>query len=194
MALRILFRPKTKKYPQNTFRVHKRIGFPLCTLTRTLFSYCFLRGQLIQSAAAPEQFDVEHQLITGGNLQLLVDAAVVLFHGMNADKGQIRNVCCFVAFDVIIQNPPLRRRERFNFFCKGTLAQLFISHIYVKQKIRMLFQQRFNIHHCFSQYPFSQPYKYGIVLYDRNELIWSDQTIIRAIPAKQRFTAGKLLG
>ena len=110
MALGILFRPKPKKYPQNTFSVHKRIGFPLYTLTKILFSYCFLPSQLIQSAAAPEQFNVEHQLITGGNLQLLVDAAVVLFHGMNADKGQIRNVCCFVAFNVIIQNPPLRGR------------------------------------------------------------------------------------
>ena len=124
MVLRILFRVKPKKYPQNTFRVHKRIGFHLCTLSRALFSYCFLSGQFIQSATAPEQFNVEHQFITGGNIQFLIDAVVVLFYGMNADKGQVRNVRSFVAFNVIIQYAPLCRRKCLDLFYK-TMKQIF---------------------------------------------------------------------
>lgn len=32
MVLRILFRQKAKKYPQNTFKVHKQKASGLCTL------------------------------------------------------------------------------------------------------------------------------------------------------------------
>ena len=42
MVLRILFQQKTKKYPQNTFRVHKQTFVHLCILLVLLLIYSLL--------------------------------------------------------------------------------------------------------------------------------------------------------
>ena len=116
MVLRILFRKNAKKYPQNTFRVHNREVLVLCTLLMVLFSFYLTASQFIQSVATTEQLDIEHQLIPGSHTQLLIDAAVVLFYCMDADKGKVGNIRRIMAFDVIVQNPPLRGGEGFDLF------------------------------------------------------------------------------
>ena len=58
MVLRILFPQNWKKYPQNTFRVHKRKFSNLCTLMVTLFSFCLTGSQLLQPAAAAEKLNI----------------------------------------------------------------------------------------------------------------------------------------
>lgn len=120
MVLRILFRPKAKKYPQNTFRVHNRLTSVLCTLMIALFSFLCVLDKFLQPTAAAEQFDIEHQFIPGSDLQLLIDAAVVLLYGMNADESQIRDVRSFVTVNVMLQNPPLSRRKCPDLPCKRT--------------------------------------------------------------------------
>lgn len=46
---------------------------------KTLFDLSPVAGQLMDPVTAAKEFDVEHQLVTGSNLQLLIDATVMLF-------------------------------------------------------------------------------------------------------------------
>ena len=80
-------------------------------------------GQFSQPITAAEQFNIEHQLITGRNTQLLIDAVVVLFYRVDANKGEVGNVCCIVSFDVIVQNPPLRKGKSSDLF-RESLEQI----------------------------------------------------------------------
>lgn len=47
--------------------------------------------QLLKPIAAAEELDIERQLVRGCNLQLLINAAVVLLDSVDADEGQIGN-------------------------------------------------------------------------------------------------------
>ena len=67
-----------------------------------LFSFSQIAGQLIEPFATAEQFDIEHQFITGSHFQLLIDTAVMLFYGMNADICEVRNICRLVTVNVVI--------------------------------------------------------------------------------------------
>ena len=75
-------------------------------------------GELIQSAAVAEKLDVQHQFIPGGNAQLLIDAAVVFFYGVYADKGQFRDLSDLVPVNIITQDPLFGGGKGFRFFGK----------------------------------------------------------------------------
>ena len=92
-----------------------------------LFGFHDLAGKLIQPVAAAEQLDIEHQLVPGGDLQLLIDAAVVLLDGMDADERQLRNIGDLVTIDVVIQDPPLGSGKGLHLFRKGAEHLLHIG-------------------------------------------------------------------
>jgi hypothetical protein len=100
-----------KKYPQDTFRVHKLGSSLLCTLLAELFSFCLTVGQFVQPPTAPEQFNIEHPFIPGSKLQFLIDTVIVLFLGVDADEHTARNIRSIMPVNVAIQDPPFRARE-----------------------------------------------------------------------------------
>ena len=77
-------------------------------------------GQFIKASAAAEQLDIKHQFIPRSDFQLLIDATVMFFHRVDADKSEVGDLSNIVTVDIVIENPPLCRGKHLGFLCKAT--------------------------------------------------------------------------